>query len=349
MPGYSRPSLSDLDARIAADLAALPEALREALSHTWARACHGLHGHLEWLDRQCNPLTCELERLYDWAALYNVARLDATPAAGTALASGAPGSVILADTLLRGPNRQDYRVLAAQFTANTSVATVSVRAVEPGDDGNLPPGAQLTFIDPQPGIAGTVTVGIEGITGGAAEESVDDWRLRVADEWQVMTVLGARGGRIEDYRYWARSAHPSVSGALVFPHALGPGSVVVYPICNGAINRQPTPGVLAAVGEYYAAVAPATADWRLAAPLIRPVTVRLQIDAAIDNAANRERIAAAIGEAIFAEQAETSILYVAAIDAAIATVSSRYVRLAPMENVAVSPGEVLVFADLEWV
>jgi uncharacterized phage protein gp47/JayE len=348
MPAYPRPSLSDLDARINVDLSAVPAVLRGPLSHAWARACHGLHGHLEWIDRQNSPLTCELERLYDWAALYGVARLAATPATGTAVAAGSPGSVILADTLLRGPNGLDYRVLAAQFMANSGVAVVSLRSEASGEDANLPSGARLTLIDPLSGIAGTLVVGEDGLSGGAPEESLDDWRLRVADEWQAMTVRGARGGRAEDYRYWAESAHPAVTGALVFPHALGLGTVVVRPICDGAINRLPTPGVLSSVADHLSAVAPATADWRLAAPLVRPVTVVLRLEPSADNAEARARIAAALNAAVLAEAREDAVLGMAEIDAAVATVTSQYTRLAPTENVAAYPGEVLALSEVAW-
>lgn len=50
------------------------------------------------------------------------------------------------------------------------------------------------------------------------------WRLRVAEEWQIVTSRGARSGKPEDYTAWAKRAHPSVTGALVQPHVLGMGS-----------------------------------------------------------------------------------------------------------------------------
>jgi uncharacterized phage protein gp47/JayE len=349
MPAYPRPSLADLDLRINADLSALPAVLRCPLSHAWARACHGLHGHLEWIDRQCSPLSCELERLYDWAALYGVARLPAAAAAGQATATGSPGSVVFADTRLRGANGLDYRVTETNFMANSGVARLFVRAVETGEDSNLPPGAELTFVDPVSGVANKLTVGDEGLTGGAAEETLDDWRLRVADEWQAMTLKGARGGRVEDYKYWCESAHPAVTGALVFPHALGLGTVVIHPLCDGYINRMPAPGVLAAIAEQLAAVAPATADWKLANPIIRPVNVTLSLPASIDTEARREKIAQALLAAVLAEKSEDSVLNVAELDAAIATVTNQYTRMAPLANIAAQPGEVLVLAAVAWV
>jgi len=82
----------------------------------------------------------------------------------------------------------------------------------------------LTLIDPVPGCAGTLTIDVTGITGGAEDELVDAWRMRVADEWRTVTTRGARSGKPDDYRWWAKSAHPSVSGALVQMHALGLGT-----------------------------------------------------------------------------------------------------------------------------
>jgi len=61
---YIRPAYQALFARVEGDLAAMPAALRAPLSAAWSRACNGMHGHLDWVDAQCSPLTCELERLY---------------------------------------------------------------------------------------------------------------------------------------------------------------------------------------------------------------------------------------------------------------------------------------------
>ena len=163
-----------------------------------------------------------------------------------------------------------------------------------------------------------------------------------------MTVRGARGGRAEDYRYWCMSAHPAVTGALVQPHLLGLGTVVVRPICDAAVNRLPPPGVMDAIADYLTAIAPATADWRMTEPLIRPVSITLRLDAAINTAHNRERIAAAILATILAEKTESAMLYMAEVDSAIATVTNLYTRIAPTADIPAQQGEVLVLSDILW-
>lgn len=317
MTDYIRPSYADLLTRIDADLTALPAVLRKPLASAWAKACHGEHGHLDWIAAQCSPLTCELERLYDWAALYGVDRLMATAASGSVLATGTIGAPILAETLLRGQNGLDYEVLAA-VTLGAGSTAVQVRCVSAGSSGNVVAGGSLTLIDPIPGVDGTLTVDVGGLSGGAADEVLDAWRGRVADEWQVTVTRGARSGKPDDYRFWAKSAHPSVTGALVQPHALGIGTVLVRPICNGLPDRAPTAAVLTAVAAYFYSVVPATADWRLASPIRHGVDVSIHLLPGFDTAPNRTAIGTALGAAVFAESSETSLLGVAEMDAAIA-------------------------------
>lgn len=347
MTAYARPSYTDLNARIAADLAAMPAVLRGPLSTAWSRTAHGMHGHMDWIHAQCSPLTCELERLYDWAALYGVDRLLARMASGVVLATGNVGTQLLADTQLRAPNGLDYIVTEAVILGAGETA-VSLRCTSAGAAGNLPAGQTLTLIDPVPGCNSNLVVGADGIGGGAEDEAVDEWRLRVTEEWQTVTTRGARSGKPEDYRFWARSAHPSVTGALVQLHVLGTGTVLIRPICNGLPDRLPSQAVLDAVAAYFYDMAPATADWSLALPILNHVDVAISLVPAVDTAQNRASIFSAINAVVLAESSETSVLVTGEVDAAIATVTSQYTRLAPTQDIAVGPGEILVLNPISF-
>lgn len=344
---YARPSYQDLSARIAADLAAVPAVLRGPLAEAWSRAAHGVHGHLAWIDAQCSPLTCELERLYDWSALYGVDRLMATRAVGSVLATGVAGTQLLAETPLRGPNGLDYIVQAA-VTLGAAATAVAVRCADAGSAGNLTAGQSLTLIDPVVGCNSSLTIAVPGLSGGAEDEDVDDWRVRVAEEWQVVVTRGARSGKDDDYRFWARSAHPSVTTALIFRHALGIGTVMVLPICNALADRLPTAAVIDAVSARLEDIAPATADWRVVTPVKRDVLVSVDLLPGFDTAQNRAAITAALSDTVLAESGESSLLAVAEVDAAIATVTTQYTRLAPVADIGVAPGEVLVLAPVVW-
>lgn len=347
MTTYTRPSYEQLQARIAADLAAMPAVLREPLSAAWARACHGEHGHLDWLYAQCTPLACEEDRLQDWATLYGVTRLSATAASGSVTFTGTAGATLLKDAVLRGANGQDYTVSTAVTLAGATGAAAVV-GQSAGVVGNLPAGAELTLVDPLPGIAGTVTVAAAGLTGGAVQELVEDWRARVVDEWQTVTTVGARGGRAADYVYWAKSAHPSVTGALVQTHTLGMGTVVVRPICNGLANRLPTEAVLDAVLSGLLGAAPVMPEIFVAAPALRPVAVTLDLAASVDTAGNRAAIAAALNAAVLAEQSAGGSLLLSEIDAAVATVTTQYSRTAPVADLVCAAGEVFALPSITW-
>jgi uncharacterized phage protein gp47/JayE len=193
-----------------------------------------------------------------------------------------------------------------------------------------------------------MTVAAGGVSGGAADEDVDAWRLRVADEWQTVVTSGARSGKPEDYRAWAKSAHQSVTTALVQLHTLGIGSVLIRPICNDLPNRQPTQGVLDAIAAYFAATVPATADWRLAAPIPHIVSPAIHLLPGYDTAPNRAAIRASINSAILSETSETAVLLVAEVDAATQVVTDQYNRIAPLANIPVSAGEVFVLGDISW-
>lgn len=346
---YSRPTFEQLVTRIKGDFIALVEVLREAFAVAWAKTVHSLHGHIDWVDQQCSPLTCTLERLYDWASLYAVNRLDPVPATGNIIATGNVGAIVLADAILRGDNGLDYKVTSAVTLAagNNNVPVICITA---GTASNMIQGQGLTLIDPIAGVDNAFLVAAGGLTGGAEIEDLESWRLRVVDEWRVVVSRGARSGKAEDYRAWAKNAHPSVTTALVQLHVLGLGTVVVRPICNALANRQPTPAIISAIQSYLASPrgAPATADWRVVAPIVRNVTVSIDLNVSVDTAENRAAITQAINNAILAEQSETSVLGMAELDAAIATVTTQYTRLAPLADVAVAAGEVLVLQAVNY-
>lgn len=346
---YQRPTLSDLQSRIAADLSAVPDILREPLTKAFAAAYHGEHGHLDWIARQISPLTCDIEMLYSWGELYSVSRLLATPAEGDVTVTGNPAAEILIDTIARGQNDLDYRVTGAVTIASNGTAIARLRCDDVGASTNMVSGQTLTLIDPIPGIDDTLTVGASGLTGGSDDELIDDWRLRVVDEWRTVTTDGARSGRDRDYLFWSTSAHPSVTSALVYKHKLGLGTVLVMPVCNALPSRLPTQTVIAAVETALLSKAPATADVLVASPAAKPVNITLQLQNGFDTTLNRNAITAALYAAVASETSETSTLLMSEIDAAVATVTNQYVRHAPAYDVSVGFGEVLVLNEVVFI
>ena len=345
MSHYVRPSFIELNARINADLSIIPEVLAEPLAAMWARACHSQHGYLDWILKQCSPLTCDLDHLYDWAVLYNVQRLLPVAAQGPVWAKGNAGAIVLADSLLRAANGLDYRVLSAVTLAGSQTA-ITVRCTTTGAVTNVPAEQILTLIDPLTGVNSLMRVGSLGLTGGADIESLDAWRLRVVEEWQHQVLYGGRSGKPGDYVAWAKAAHPDVSGALVQPQAWGPGTVIVRPICNGLTNRLPTTEIINAVAAYLPPVAPAVADWRIVAPMVQTVQIELAIDPLLDTADNRHAITDILSVLVNTKLSNTAELLLTEIDAAVLSIVSDVTRTAPTANITAEPGKVLVLLPI---
>jgi uncharacterized phage protein gp47/JayE len=338
---YTRPTFQELNTRINADLGMVPRVLAEPLAAMWARACHGQHGYLDWILAQCSPLTCELDRLYDWAALYGVSRLLPIAARGLVLATGSVGAQVLAGSVLMADNGLSYEVISA-VTLSASTSPVFVRCTRRGANTNIPSGRVLTLVDPLLGISQNMRVSTGGLSGGADDEDVEAWRLRVVDEWQAVTKYGGRSGRPSDYVAWAKAAHPSVTGALVQPHALGKGTVLVRPICNGLADRQPTGIVLNDVLAFFQSVAPATAVLHVVAPIISRISIGINLAASVDTAANRAAVQSVLDDLVASKMANRSVILVVDIDQAVMSVTSSFTRVSPATNIYADDGEVLV-------
>ena len=344
---FTRPSFDDEKARILNDLGALPQVLAEPLSATWARSCYGQYGYLDWIDQQNSPLTCDQDRLYDWASLYSVPQLQATFASGNVLATGVAGTPILAATVIRGQNGLNYTVIA-EVTLGFGPTPIAVVCATAGSASNLIANQTLTLVDPVLGCANTLTVDSSGLTGGEEAEQVDTWRGRVVSEWQQIVTIGARSGKPDDYRYWSKTAHPSVTTALVQLHTLGIGTVVVRPICNGLGNRLPSPAVLTAVSAYLQTIAPGVADWRVVAPNLQAVTITIHLFPGYDSDANRSAISLALNSLILSLVDENAILAEAMINAAIASVTTQYSLISPTVDTEVSAGSIFVLNPVVW-
>lgn len=338
---YISPTFAALKTRIEQDFSSMPAVLRIAFAVVLAKAFKAVHLHLEYIDKESSPLLCSLKRLYDWAVLYSTPRLDAVQSSGQVNVTGNVGAFVLQDVELRGDNGLDYIVLAAvEIEAGDN--QVTVRCNTAGRAGNLVSGSVLTFINPQPGIDSEATVAVTGVNGGEEQEAVEPWRARVVDEWQVVTEYGGRSGKPRDYVAWAKKAHPSVTGALVFRGALGLGTILVKPICNGLAGRLPTPAIMEAIADKIVEAAPGTADWRLALPGQHLMNFNLELNPAVDNARNRDLIVASLNAMVLSENSEDSIIYQAEIDSAIIATTNQYTRIAPVVDTTVDVGSVFI-------
>lgn len=249
---FDRPTLSELRARIAADIEARTGedatsrgSLYNVLAQAEAGAAHGLHGHQAWIVRQMFDETAEEANLERRAGWFAIDRIAATAATGTATATGTDGAQILVGTLLQTSSSVAYQVTAtATIVAGT--ASIALQAVEPGADGNLAAGASLTFISPVLDVDSVATVAAAGLTGGADIETVEQLRARLLERKRQPPM----GGAAHDYIAWAKAAHADVTRAWCYPLESGVGSVTVRFVTDNLPSPIPSAAVVNAVQAY---------------------------------------------------------------------------------------------------
>lgn len=277
---WPRPTLAEVDARLAADvesrLPGLDPQLRRsfvgALVRSVAGAHHELYGYLDWISRQVFPDTADADELARWAVIWGLVRGAAAAATGSLTVTGADGSIIPAAARWRRGDGAEYEA-TAEATVAAGTAAVSVRAVVAGAAGNAGSGTRLTLVSPVAGVVSEAVVADAGVGGGSDAESDDALRARLLARLRAPPDVGTAA----DYVHWARSAHPSVTRAWARANTPALGQVTVYAMTDGATsNGIPGAGTLSVVRGYIAARRPLTADVTVSAPTPTPLAVTIR-------------------------------------------------------------------------
>lgn len=233
---FTRPTLSDLRSRIAADITSgVPTAdglLRFSNLQILGKALAGLdhlnYGYLDWIAKQGVPYTASGEFLEAWAALKKVYRKTSTAAAGSVTFPGVAGTVLDAGTEVVRGDSATFTVQATATAGSDGTVVVSVLADTPGEAGNTPVGSLMTLGSSIAGIqsGGAVTA---VITGGADQELDDALFSRMLAAYQSTP----NGGSTNDYVTWAKAV-AGVTRAWCAPNGFGAGTVVVYVMLDEA-------------------------------------------------------------------------------------------------------------------
>lgn len=336
---FARPTLSELRGQTTADIqSALPGAdalLRFSnlaiLGQVLAALANGHYGYLDWIARQAVPFTSTDEHLEGWAALKGVTRKAAQPAVGTIVVTGTAGRTVPAgSTFLRGDGF-GY-VATADATLVGTAGAVFVRAIAVGAAGNAVDGTAFTLAQSISGVnaAGQAT---GPVTGGDDIETDDALRGRMLAAY----ASPPQGGSAGDYQEWALAV-PGVTRCWVLPNGMGPSTIILYFMMDGAEAAhggfpQGANGVAAAETRD----APAAGDQLALADAIfvkQPVTPIVYAVAPLPNAIDltiaglaaagasvRAAIAAAVANALLLNARPGGTTNVSAIEAAIAAVN----------------------------
>lgn len=239
---FSRPTLSRLVSRARGDIESVLQngavfvrrSFENAIAKAQAGLSHSLHGHLLYISEQIIIDTADDEFLVRWADIFlgENSRKDAIPAEFTilvtALAAAAGDDIPIGTRFTRpdGALFETQELFTIPLVAPYEVS-VTVFAVEAGQDGNTIPGSSLTFESPIANMNAEAAVegaGSDPIGGGADQESIEALRQRLLDFIQTPP----KGGALGDYVTWAKETPDvSVTRAWELPLQLGPGTVLV--------------------------------------------------------------------------------------------------------------------------
>lgn len=172
--------------------------------------------------------------------LLGVTRIAATPA-GCAISMTFQGNtvpiVIPEGTRIASTDQKVFfrTVEAVTIPALQSSASVAALCETEGVDGNdYAPGEISVIQDPQPYLISAVNSDVT--VGGAPEESDAQMRERI----RLAPYQFSTAGPTEAYKFWARTAHPSIIDVGVPIEPVVPGRVDVYPLIDSG-EVTPTP------------------------------------------------------------------------------------------------------------
>lgn len=265
---FAIPSLADLRAQVlgdfAARLAGADAALRRSTIRVSANAmAGGLFGGfraLAWLSRQLFLATAESPYLDTRCADYGLYRAAATYAAGSAVISGTPGSVIPAGTVLQSADlSQRYLTQEIATIAGGGSVTVRVASAGGGSAGNQDAGAALTLVTAIAGVLPAAVVASGGLAGGVDRES--DASLRARGLARLRNP--PQGGAGTDFWQWARDSGIPTR-AWAFPRNRGVGTCDVAFTIDTRVDPIPLTADKTAVLAYIAPRAPVIGDYDVA-------------------------------------------------------------------------------------
>ncbi|HDR9036129.1 TPA: baseplate J/gp47 family protein [Burkholderia vietnamiensis] len=357
---FSRPTLSDLKAQVAADVQANLQGVSALLRNSVLRVITvvqaGLaylhYGYLDWIAKQAVPWTATDEYIVGWGALKSVYQKSATEASGTATFQGSAGKTISAgETVVRGDGRT-YTVQTSATVGSGGTVTVSVLDSQPGAAGNCDAGTVLSLGTAIPGIQSSGVAAID-FTGGADVERDDAFRARVIAAFQA----SPQGGDQNDYILWA-TAIPGVSRAWCLPNGFGPGTVVVYfmmdeaeaahsgfPQGTNGVASSETRTVAKATGDQLTVanaiyqLQPVTALVYSCAPLANPVNFSIS-GLSTASSATKSAVNAAIADVFLRKGAPGGTVDISDINSGIDAVpgTSGFVITAPTGNIVSAAG-----------
>jgi uncharacterized phage protein gp47/JayE len=334
---------TDFEARLPGTDARTRRSTINVLSRVQAGAMSALYGYLGWIARQILPDQADAEVLDRHGRVWGVQRKAADYAAGLVIFTGVNGAIIPFGSRLRRADGQEFSADAPGIIADGSV-DLPVVALTAGSGGNTTASTKLSLVSPVAGVSSAVTVGGDGLAGGADGEDDEDLRARILQRIRQSPA----GGAAHDYERWALEA-PGVTRVWVSALEGGPGTVTVRVMMDDLHpDAAPAAAAIAGVQTYIDERRPVTADVLVAAPVLVPLDITLSVTP--DTPAVRAAVAAELADLIAREAAPGGTIILSHIRAAISAAIGEedYVLIAPAASVQHATGEMPVIGNVSW-
>lgn len=353
---FKRPTLIELDERIRNDIAGrmrignvartaslIRRSTVRVLARVYAGACHLLYGALEWLAKQRFVHSMEAEFLDAEGLTYDIERKGSDFARGPVAVRGIDGAAVLPMTLCRRDDGMQYQVIDAPPIAG-GVAEITVRAVNPGKDGNALGGTKLRFMSGVDGVNSELVVSEDGLRGGVDAERDEDYRDRILDRKREPP----HGGAKHDYEAWAKEI-VGVTRAWCLPLWMGDGTVGVMFVCDDDIDIFPNDDQCAEIKSHIEAVRPVTAEVFVFPPMRREIDVIVKISP--DTEDTRDAVRAEIADFLIREGAPESIIRVSRLSEAISTAigEHHHYLIDPVNDMVIAKNEVPVMGEVVFI
>ena len=256
-----------------------------------AAQVYGLYVQADWVVRQAFPQTAEGEFLDRHAQLRGLERKPAMAAEGTvrftageALDSARSipeGTVCMTAGLVRFATTEEAALAAGELTAD-----VPVRALTPGEAGNVSAGAIVSMAVAPIGISQCTNP--QPCAGGADEEKDADLRERVLESFKRLP----NGANSAFYQQGALS-FDQVAAATVIPRPRGIGSVDVVP---ATLAGPPSQELLAELEDYFEQRREIAVDVQVRAP--EQVTVNIVVQVEPEKGRDKTQVLAGVKDTI---------------------------------------------------
>lgn len=351
---FSTPSLKDLiaqaDADIAAELKGDGKLLRRSFLKAMARAQAGLaflmFAFLRRYIENAFPWSAKGYWLRKWASWWSgYAPKEAAYSIGPVAITGAAGAILPQDTLFQSRAGLTY-LTQADAPIVAGVATVQVKAVEPGIAGNLAEGAALSLVSPVAGINADALVAAGGIANGADAETEEAFRAR----WNRHVQRRTNNSTVQAYVDRALEV-PGCTRAWAYENRDGAGTVAVFFVRDNDVSIIPDAAAIAQMLAYLIDPVrkPVGAEVFVYAPVAVPLNltiqltpntlaVKAQVKAETDDLVKRE---AELGGTIPLSQINESI--------SLADGETDHVLQLPVATPVVLSNQLLVPGVITWV